>query len=84
MNKDIYCKTVQDKENKFCTIETTAGVYEGVFLRNAKPGNDLLMIIRPTGKTREMLANIAMKEDCSCMNEVGVLVESIVTIEFAS
>ncbi len=86
MNIDVYYSTVEGKENKSCVIETTAGIYEGVYIGTKCPADNILMIFRPTGKTRETLAYVAA-EGCELKennNLFGTPVALIKEITFLS
>lgn len=84
MKENDFRNQVQNCENKSCKVVTTAGVYDGVFLRIAQPQQDLLMVLRATGKTREILEHVT-SEGIKFMDadkEFGIPVELIEEIEF--
>lgn len=68
-----------DKQNKPCRIVTTAGVYEGVYLRS-----DLAIVIRPTGQTREYIKNVTCPDnpECDPTKEVAIPVAVIKEVAF--
>lgn len=76
---------VSDKKGKKCIVETTAGVFEGIYLRqNVNEG--LQMVIRPTGKTKEMLEHVAIPEmpEKDLSKECAIPISKITRIEFIS
>lgn len=75
-----------DKRNKHCRVVTAAEVYDGVYLRSKCLDKDLVIVIRPTGKTREELSHLTCAENPQCdpSKEVAIRLETIMRIDFES
>ena len=83
MIEEEFRKTISGKENRYCRVFTEPRSYEVVFIKENKPADDLLMIVRATGKLREELEPIATETGEKLSGGVfGIKVDSIVSIEF--
>ena len=83
MHEAQYKDLVFGKENKTCIVNTRPRSYEVVYIKDNKPKNDLLMIVRAIGPLRRELENVATTEGKKIENGVfGIVVNSIESIEF--
>ena len=83
MKEEEFRKIVSGKENQFCRVYTQPRSCEVVFIKEKKPADELLMIVRATGKLREKLKAIAAETGEKLSDGVfGILVDSINSIEF--
>ncbi len=84
MNIEDYLILTKGKQKRHCIVTTTALEYEGIFLCDKCPQNELLMKLRITNDFKKILANIAdvagnlpTKDDI-----IGIPIELIKKIEF--
>ena len=83
MKEKEFRKIVSGKENRFCTVYTEPRSYEVVFIKEKKPADDLLMVVRASGKLREELNAIASETGAKLSGGIfGIIVDSINSIEF--
>ncbi|MBD5252365.1 MAG: hypothetical protein HDS49_04990 [Bacteroides sp.] len=91
MDLDVYLSTVKGRENKPCTIYFEDGrVEEGVYLTESPNLDLLMMVIRPTGKTREVYEHVGVSDpnpdikqgDSLGFKNLGVRISSIGSIKF--
>ena len=84
MNIEEFCSVVERKENNSCELVPTASTYEGVFIKTDGSADQLLMVYRPIGKTREVLSYVAAEgsEFKDKNSLIGTPVELIQEIKF--
>lgn len=83
MKEEVFRKIVSGKDNRFCKVFTEPRSYDVVYLKESKPADDLLMIVRASDRLREELYPIASETaEKLSRGEFGILVESIISIEF--
>lgn len=84
MDIEEYLILTKGRQGEHCIVTTTALMYEGIFLCDTCPTNELLMKLRITDDFKKTLAHVADKSGNLLRetNVIGIPIELIKNIEF--
>ncbi len=84
MNIEDYLILTKGKQKRHCIVTTTALEYEGIFLCDTCPQNELLMKLRITNDFKKILSQVADVADNLPTKDdiIGIPIELIKKIEF--